>query len=241
MTKSISLLFVVLPVSLLFISALANGEPTTQNIFISLKGNYTGMHAKCGPDDLEIIQAYALDAINTLMVVHSDRFGDVFFDSIETERESFVFEAAHDDDPAGRALSSTQTTTKDERNLVHTTRSQAGRLVGDSNEDEDTGKVEQRALWSFKDLNMWFKIVYTGLLRGMCRYCNQDSSLFDEGNSRGLRGSTSDKNNNASFEMLLIEAEMTKILGFKVSSHILDDDMTACLSQLTALCGIPSP
>ena len=40
---------------------------------------------------------------------------------------------------------------------------------------------------------------------------------------------------------LFIEAEMTKILGFKVSSHILDDDMTACLSQLTALCGIPSP
>ena len=53
------------------------------------------------------------------MVVHSDRFGDVYFDSIETERESFVFEAAHADDPAGRALSSIQTTEKDERNLVN--------------------------------------------------------------------------------------------------------------------------
>ena len=196
------------------------------------------MHAQCRPDDLEIIQAYALDAINTLMVVHSDRFGDVFFDSIETERESLVFEAAHDDDdgPAGRALHSTHTTKKDELKLVIATGSQAGRLVNDSNEDEDTGNnSEQCALWSFKDLNMWFKIVCTGLPRGTCRSCNQDSSLFDEGNSRGLRGSTSDKNNNASFEMLLIEAEMTKILGFKVSSHILDDDMTACLSQLTAL------
>ena len=33
-----------------------------------------------------------------------------------------------------------------------TPKAQAGRLVDDSNEDEDTANVEQRALWSFKEV-----------------------------------------------------------------------------------------